>query len=89
MIFAMLDFYEHVKAELLSHKTLRALGRHYQQNVFVFAAARSPLSIMELVTQLNAHASVPVSQLDVNKALQGIAHQYEQLPDGKFQATDA
>ncbi len=44
---------------------------------------------MELVTQLNAHASVPVSQLDVNKALQGIAHQYEQLPDGKFQATDA
>ncbi len=41
----------------------------------------------ELVTQLNAEARAPISELDVNKALQGIAREYEQLPDGRFQAT--
>lgn len=56
---------------------------------FVFAAARSPLTIMELVNQMNAQASVPVSQLDVNEALKGIAHEYVRLPGGKLQATNA
>ncbi len=41
----------------------------------------------ELVTQLNAEARAPISELDVNKALQGMAREYEQLPDGRFQAT--
>ncbi len=37
----------------------------------VCAAARSPLTMTELVTQLNAEA--PVNELDVNEALQGVA----------------
>ena len=41
----------------------------------------------ELVTQLNAEVSVPISELDVIEALQGIAREYEQLPGGRFQAT--
>ena len=35
MIFAMLDFIDHVKAWILSLNTMRALERHYQQAVFV------------------------------------------------------
>lgn len=56
-------------------------------NKFVCAAARSPLHMTELVTQLNAQDSVPVSELDVNEALQGITCEYRQLLDGRFQAT--
>lgn len=41
------------------------------------------------MTQLNAQASVPVGELDVNEALQGIDREYKQLPDGRFQATVA
>ena len=41
----------------------------------------------ELVTQLSAEAKAPVSELDVNEALHGVAHEYEQLLDGRFQAT--
>lgn len=44
---------------------------------------------MELVNQMNAQASVPVSQLDVNEALKGITHEYVRLPGGKLQATNA
>ena len=57
--------------------------------VLVFAAARSPLTVTELVTQMNAQASVPVSQLDISEALKSIAHEYVRLPGGKLQATNA
>jgi len=44
---------------------------------------------MELVTQMNAQASIPVSQLDISEALKSIAHEYVRLPGGKLQATNA
>lgn len=44
---------------------------------------------MEVVQQINAQASIPVSQLDVSEALKGIAHEFVRLPGGKLQATGA
>ncbi|DBA99001.1 TPA: hypothetical protein ACH3X1_014276 [Trebouxia sp. C0004] len=73
----------------VSSSVRRARSQLSHRVLALLKTARSPLTIMELVTQLNAQVSLPVNHLDVNEALQGLGREYKQLPDRRFQATVA